>query len=39
LLSSLALNMVVLPAPHWLFGEQQVRGGVGDEAVVEEVAA
>jgi len=39
LLSSLALNMVVLPALYWLFGEREIRAGVGDEAVVEELAA
>jgi CzcA family heavy metal efflux pump len=33
LLSSLALNMVVLPALYWLFGEQEIRVGVGDEAL------
>jgi CzcA family heavy metal efflux pump len=38
LLSSLALNMVVLPALYWLFGEQEIRVGVGDEAIVEDQA-
>ena len=38
LLSSLALNMVVLPALYWLFGEREIRVGVGDEAG-EELAA
>jgi Cu/Ag efflux pump CusA len=32
LLSSLALNMVVLPALYWLFGEREIRVGGGDEA-------
>jgi Cu/Ag efflux pump CusA len=38
LLSSLALNMVVLPALYWLFGDQEIRVGVGDEAIVEDQA-
>jgi CzcA family heavy metal efflux pump len=33
LLSSLALNMVVLPALYWLFGEREIRLGIGDEVV------
>jgi len=28
---SLALNMVVLPALYWLFGEREMRVGIGDE--------
>lgn len=36
LLSSLALNMVVLPALYWLFGEREIRVGVGDEVALEE---
>jgi Cu/Ag efflux pump CusA len=39
LLSSLALNMVVLPALYWLFGEREIRVGGGDEAEVENLAA
>lgn len=39
LLSSLALNMVVLPALYWLFGEREIRVGVGDEAALEDLAA
>jgi Cu/Ag efflux pump CusA len=39
LLSSLALNMVVLPALYWLFGDREVRVGAGDEAAFEERAA
>jgi len=34
LLSSLALNMVVLPALYWLFGEREIRVGAGDEAAL-----
>jgi CzcA family heavy metal efflux pump len=39
LLSSLGLNMVVLPALYWLFGEREIRVGVGDGAALEELAA
>ena len=39
LLSSLALNMVVLPALYWLFGEREIRGTVGDETGLENRAA
>jgi CzcA family heavy metal efflux pump len=39
LLSSLALNMVVLPALYWLFGERQIRVGVGDEVGTGDLAA
>lgn len=38
LLSSLALNMVVLPALYWLFGERQIRVGPGDEGAMEHLA-
>jgi CzcA family heavy metal efflux pump len=34
LLSSLALNMVVLPALYWLFGERELRVSTGDEAAL-----
>ncbi len=34
LLSSLALNMVVLPALYWLFGEREIRVAVGGEGAV-----
>lgn len=33
LLPSLALNMVVLPALYWLFGEREIRVGIGDEVI------
>lgn len=39
LLSSLALNMVVLPALYWLFGEREIRVAAGDEGAVENLAA
>jgi CzcA family heavy metal efflux pump len=39
LLSSLALNMVVLPALYWLFGEREIRVGVGDEVGADALAA
>ncbi len=35
LLSSLALNMVVLPALYWLYGEREVLVGLGDETAIE----
>lgn len=35
LLSATALNMVVLPALYWLFGERSIRaGGMGEEGLV-----
>jgi len=37
LLSSLALNMVVLPALYWLFGEREIRVTAGDEALTDEM--
>lgn len=39
LLSSLALNMVVLPALYWLFGEQVIDVGIGDEASLTDPAS
>ncbi len=39
LLSSLALNMVVLPALYWLFGRRVIRVGVSEEATVGSPAA
>jgi CzcA family heavy metal efflux pump len=36
LLSSLALNMVVLPALYWLFGEREVRVAGGEERALLE---
>ena len=36
LLSSLTLNMVVLPALYWLFGDREVQVGLGDEAALED---
>lgn len=35
--SSLALNMVVLPALYRLYRERDVRVGVGDGAVLQDV--
>jgi CzcA family heavy metal efflux pump len=37
LLSSLALNMVVLPALYFLFGDREKRIGTGDEAAVADL--
>jgi copper/silver efflux system protein len=39
LLSSLALNMVVLPALYLLFGEREIAPGPGDEDGIEAAAA
>jgi len=38
LLSSLALNLVVPPALHSLFGERELRLATGDEAVQDSPA-